>query len=556
MGGHVVAGAMLSRARPAAGRERGGVLPLVALSLTGILAFAALAVDVGNVTSARRHDQATVDAAALAAAQKLTEQPTIVAATAIDFAGRNAAGDAFTIGEFNSCDGTDQPPRFTAVSGASCVAIDDSSSQVRVVLPLRESGLAFGPVVGIDDFSHTAEATAALSALGYGNVLPIGLPNGASGTVCMKVGAGNVPDPECNDNATGNFGFIDFAFFGNLLVGTAEDCSGSGKNGRLANNIAAGIDHDISVWGTGVHGSTTVFDNQGSSCLGPYPNATYTVTGNIPTAFGRGLYAGTDFSDGQPARLQRGGADWGSGPVTTSIAGVALDDVALYDYIGDLTGADVPRSCWRSQFVGPDGTIGTSDDLDDIDSIAPGVAQHLQSATVQDRVVKLVERCMLHFQGQDWTDKGSFLDTSVDPPTGEQPTGCEIKSNPNVCEDPVFTANSAIDAESDLWDIQYSPRFGYVPELDLTSSELGGTTAVKFVSIKPVFLQRVYGGNCSGKGCDFVFDPGVGVTYSGSTEKASAMKAFVIPGEMLPGTLGSDSAPYDIGVNRFIHLVG
>ncbi len=533
--------------------ERGAVLPLIALSIAALMGFAALAVDLGNVTNARRQDQINVDQATLAAAQELGDESAVVS-TAIAFANRNNTAAAFTAADFDGCDAADQPPRFTAISGASCVSIDNTGNRVRVVLPVRESDTVFAAVLGISEFDHSAEATAAIVPLG-GSVLPLGLPNGASGTVCLKVGSANVPDADCNDNAAGNFGFINFAFYGSAAMNTGVDCTGNGKNGRLANNIAAGLDHDISVWGTGVHGAVSVLDLQNGPCGAAglkYPNGTDTVIGNIPTVFGRGLYADDVFSDGGPARLQRPGADYGSGPVTTSIAGVDLDDVPLYDYIGDLTGADVPDSCHREQFVGVDGVVDTGDDLAGLD---PGVAQHLESKTLPDRMVALIERCTQHYQGNEWTDGGAYFDNSNNPPTGELPLGCSGGSSP-ACEDPVFNADSAVDVENDLWDIQYSPRFAYVPELNVTSSQLNGNTTVLFVDIRPVFLQRVFGGNCNGTGCDFIFDPGFQQTYNGNTEKAFAMKAFVIPGAMLPGRLGDSDAPYAIGVNRFIQLVG
>ncbi len=530
--------------------ERGAILPLLAVSLATIMAFAALVVDVGNVTNIRRADQIIADQAALAAAQDLGDIPAVVS-TAIEYANRNTTEGQFSVADFDSCTGATQPPRFSPVTGTNCIAINDAGTEVRVILPLRSSDTVFGSIIGVDAFDHTAEATAALVPLGYGNVLPFGLGYAAEGTVCLKVGAGNVPDADCNDNASGNFGFINFGFYGNSAVGTAEDCSGNGKNGRLQNNLAVGADHDISLYGSGTYGTSIVYDSVGSNCGEPYPNGSDTVTGNVPTAFGTGIYAGTEFSDGDPARLQRGGADWGSGPVTTSIAGYNLDDVPLWEYIGDLSGTDVPRSCWKDQFGGDDGILGNDDDFDDID---PGVALHLQSATPEDRMVKLIERCVVHYGGEPWTDKGAFvLDNYVDfVGIGEPPTGCFAP----LCTDPVFNANSAIDVENKLWDIQYSPRFGYIPELNLDSSSLNGNTSVYFTAIRPVFIQRIFGGSCTSHGCSFIFDPGFGLTYNGSTSAANAMTAFVIPSGMLPGDLGATDGAFAVGVNRFVQLVG
>lgn len=54
--------------------ERGGVLPFVGLSLTVILGFAALAIDLTHQSALRSQLQATADAAALAAASQLPNE--------------------------------------------------------------------------------------------------------------------------------------------------------------------------------------------------------------------------------------------------------------------------------------------------------------------------------------------------------------------------------------------------------------------------------------------------------------------------------------------------
>jgi Putative Flp pilus-assembly TadE/G-like len=71
-----VAGALPMRTllRRLARDERGGVLPLVALCMTVILGFAALAIDLGQQTAMRTQLEATADAAALAAAAQLPDE--------------------------------------------------------------------------------------------------------------------------------------------------------------------------------------------------------------------------------------------------------------------------------------------------------------------------------------------------------------------------------------------------------------------------------------------------------------------------------------------------
>src|SRR5437764_11214416 len=71
--------------------RRGAIITHVAVSLTAILGIAALVLDGGTLIQERRHAQATVDAAALAAAIELSKNGTTDAATtkALSYASSN-----------------------------------------------------------------------------------------------------------------------------------------------------------------------------------------------------------------------------------------------------------------------------------------------------------------------------------------------------------------------------------------------------------------------------------------------------------------------------------
>ena len=503
--------------------------------MAAVMAFAALAVDLSQLADTRREDQVAADLAALGAAQDLGN-PTTIITTVLDLAGRQT-DESFTQAMFDTCSAETPPAGFTAMTGADCISINEAETKVRVRLPVRAQATMFGQIVGVDTFEHTAAATAGISDLGYGGVLPLGLPASASGYTCLKIGSGNVPDSRCNDNNTGNFGFVNFAFFGDTELGTATSCSGDGK-GRVANNIAIGIDHDLSLWGGAPHGATVVYDISDCGTLGD-PNGADTMVGNIPEKFGSGLYSGSLFSDGGPARLQRPGPSWG---LTTTVAGHTIDDNPLWEYIpASMAGTDVPLSCHQNQFVGAGGGLDEDND-GDLLALPADIEVHVGAMSVSERMVKLLDRCITHWIGQTWTDEGALS-------PGELPAGCT-----GACDDPVFTRDDAEDEEADLWDIQYSPRFGYVPRLVEDSGDLGGNTPVRFSSFEPIFIQRFYGGNCSGTGCDIESDPGIGYTATGSYTKAYAMTVFVLPDGILPGELGNPYAPYEIGINRFIQL--
>ena len=369
--------------------------------MTAVIGFAALAVDVSQLVDTRRQDQVAAHLAALGAAQDLGDDAAIIT-TVIDLASRQT-DEIFDQASFDTCAAETPPVGFDALVGANCISVNDAGTRVRVRIPVRNQATVFGSVVGIDSFEHTATATAGISNPGYGGVLPLGLPASGSGHSCLKIGSGNVPDANCNDNNSGNFGFVNFGFVGNPELGTAQACSGDGK-GRVANNLAVGADHHLSLWGSPPHGATAVYDAADCGTLGD-PNGGDTLTGGIPNKFGDGLYSGTGFSDGGPARLQREGPSWGT---TTSVGGHDLDDNPLWEFMPSSgVGLDIPLSCHKNQFVGAGGGLDEDNDGDML-SLPADIAVHVGSMGVAERMVKLVERCMTHWQGQSWTDHGAM----------------------------------------------------------------------------------------------------------------------------------------------------
>ncbi len=281
-----------------------------------------------------------------------------------------------------------------------------------------------------------------------------------------------------------------------------------------------------------------------SPCAGtPRPNASDVITGNIPQDAGDGLFSATSFSDGGPARLAREALySWTD---TADIGSFDLNDDPLWAFMPTShTGLDVPYSCIQDQFAGDTGGMNYPDDDDHMSLLPDAVEDHLIDLPRNERIVKLLERCIDHWQGESWDDHGA-----LDP--AELPTGCF-----GTCDDPVFSRNSDPTENPDLWDIQLTPRFGYVPELLEAGSDLnGGSQDVRFSTFRPIFLQRLYGGNCNPGGCDIEFDPGVIYSTTNTGTKANAITAFVIPGGMLPGNLGDAEAAWEIGVNRFVSLV-
>ena len=77
--------------------ERGQALVLAALAMVVILGFAALSIDVGYWYSQKREVQKAVDAAALAGAQELPDNPAAAEAVAREYLAKNGITDEDTI---------------------------------------------------------------------------------------------------------------------------------------------------------------------------------------------------------------------------------------------------------------------------------------------------------------------------------------------------------------------------------------------------------------------------------------------------------------------------
>jgi len=520
-------------------RERGVVIYLVLATMMVTIAMAAFATDIAMLYNERRNDQSLADVAALGAIQDTIVSDDAVATSAQTLLS-GPRETPFSAAELDSCDVAEIPADFTPHPTANCVSFNAGRTAVRVAVPTRSLGTSFAGVFGIADLEHSASAIAGLDNPGLGNVLPFGLAADAGTFECVKVGAGNVPDPMCSGASSGNFGFLNFGFHGDVDAGTTPDCVGNGRN-RVPVNIAQGIDHLLSLYGEDPHGFTAVGDSD--TCGSPpRPNAATTLTGNTPQILGEGIMAGTGFPDGGDARLQRTGRLSWALP-DTSVLGRDLDDTPLWEFIpSDLWGHDVPVSCYRNQFVGETGGMDTEND--GIMSALPDpIEAHLTTVPRATRMTKLLNRCITHYSGLDWDDGGALS-------PAESPSGCS-----GTCSDPVFSRNTATRGAYDLWDLQYSPRFAYIPRLNLTASQLGGTTGVVFVEFEAVWIQRVYGGNCSNSGCETVFDPGVYYSDSVASDKVNAMTTFIFPTGMLPGELDDPNAPNLVGVNQFVGLL-
>jgi hypothetical protein len=551
--------------RPVDGRadrpgERGIALIIFALMLFSLLLITAMVVDLGAVYAHRRNDQNAADAAALAGAQELPDMAAAV--TTIKLYANETLDGAYVNSDWNRC--ASDPGALPLVApNNNCISFNPARTRVRVRLPDQEYDTFFASVAGIETIRHSAFAIAGIRNQGFGSVLPFGLPGGAGfydGYVCLKSDSPGPTNVPCGVGS-GNFGYLDFGYFGNEDLGTAGydaryRCGSGGQNDRVENNMAVGVDHTLSMSPDG----TRYTDSDAPDACIPgveVPDNAFTRTGQGMGLIDEGLFEGDAFTDGLPARLRRVNTVHGD---TTTLRGQGgLENVPLWTYIGPgLTATEVPESCLADQF---DDLGSPFDDPD----VASYLHIHLNGPgmTPAERGLRLLQRCFAHYQGLDWSD--SLLDGSVTNP--EPRNGCTAVSPGLACTQPLFTLNTTSESP-DLFDIQYSPRFAYVPELwnrcdpealsredfeECLADEFpsGSSTPVVFRSFRAIFIQRAKfgtGGNTN------TWDAGFTPTARDNHDLRE-LTAFAFHPNMLPNDLGAPDAPFRVGANLVVRLV-
>ena len=527
--------------RPVRSRdERGLALIFVGLLLVVMLLFAAFAIDFGALYNHRRVDQNAADSGALAAAQDLGGPASTMAATAKQYV-EDTLDTTFTPAQWNSC-GADGGSLANLVPGSNCISY--SADRVRVRVPDQQYETFFASVAGVDNFRHSAFAVAGMQGEGFGGVLPFGVATPApNGYGCLQSASGGHASSTCSGPTAGNFRFLDFSVF----TSTPPSCADPGQqDDRLRRNMAMGIDHTVSRYGTTYSIEVLDHDACATSPQIQAPNTVQTRTGNQSNDATVGLFSGTsaDFPDGQPARLGRHDDDLfgGSAPAPIDVLGAQdLDNVPLWDFIpssygpGQSTPADIPHSCVRSQFVDTNGDFSIANTPSAVQAFLAGRSQGDQS-------IALLQRCIDHWRGQTWT--GAPVGVISVP---EPPTGCS-----GTCDDPVFARNS-VQQDPEVYDIQYTPRFGYVPELNAFGS--GTSSPARMLRFRAVYIQRLY---FTRPGSDVNWDPGVSPappTSSGGNVTLAETTMWVMPNGILPNGLADANAPFEPGVNRFVRLL-
>ena len=237
-----------SRRRGRARRdERGAILVVAALLMTSMLAMSAIAIDLANARQHQRQARGSADAAALAGAQDLPE-PAKVVATVKSYALANFDTPASA---WAGCSDPEHLPETPDIgNGNTCISVDEAFSRVRVRLPQREVPTYFAGVIGIDEVPVSAAATAEAKLKRDDRIIPATIAaSTGTGHTCIENGGSNVAP--CDKSTSGNFGSFNAPRL-SIYKPTSQV-----ENNALRINYSMGVDHVLSIFGTG---STKVCD--------------------------------------------------------------------------------------------------------------------------------------------------------------------------------------------------------------------------------------------------------------------------------------------------------
>lgn len=494
--------------------QEGAAVIVVAVSMLVLMGFAALVVDFGAGFNERAQDQSASDSAALAAAlftQNRSFGTAVADATteAIRISYETVKPDGIDLAqwqaEFAACTDPARPAEYSVTGTSDCVSFTANLQRVRVRIPDRVLATTFGRVIGFGSVTTSAFTETITDIGAAGDVLPFGLPTGSAGDshICLKSNSNGKPDTvePCDGPTTGNFGFLSITHFGNETMETTTDCNGD--NAMIARNIAIGVDHTLVEFNTGQGDDVAICKDKDGTNFSAHPDEIWGETGNKTGVLDNGLIEGVgkQGSGTFPGRLTL------SAPLsyfskTTVVTGEPkLDDTPLWAYIGPDGDPNRPALCLKSSF-------GSS---------APNVDHDgLPTPPVPAQSWEHMEGCLKAFAAAS-----SDADPSNDP-------------------DPLFSRDSDGDPKNRTYDIQRSPRWGFVPQLTSPIFQ-NGTKLYKISRFRAVFIQNLLF-SCNANSCTAISSPGesgTGIPVNGN-KKVDAITAFLLTDEMLPAEVVED----------------
>jgi hypothetical protein len=365
--------------KPEARTDKGATAITIAIAMLLLMGFSALAIDGGNALGDRRVLASGADTGALGAIQ--FARPSLIDASSVCFgigggldneAACRGAEEAIEVidgtlpGRFSpadwlACADPNRPIEFAAnLSPLSrCISFTENFSKSRVKTPDTDLDTTFGALMGFDSIRTGANAEAQILHSATATVQPwaIGPTGAGNDQVCLMANsASNLDIPPCNGPASGNFGKLDLALYGNSLLGTPRICGNAMPQIKMATNIVVGTDHFLEEqWQIP---GTIVNDFASCPILSERIDEVRTQTGNSENGIYRGYFTGI----ATPAREGRlmckgalsgstGGEDPAAGLSSSSCVNVhnpfpeTLDNTPLWTFISPGASAESGGAC-------------------------------------------------------------------------------------------------------------------------------------------------------------------------------------------------------------------
>jgi Flp pilus assembly protein TadG len=287
---------MTMRQRRRANDDQGAVLVFLAISLVSLVAITGLVIDGGRAYGERRQMQNASDSSAMAATRQLdlylTGQSTdasLIKEAALDTAETNGASRADVTCDLVAFDRTVLAPCPT--TAAIPEPTKSSAAGVRVTTQQTQDTF-FMKVVGTDDFTANADATAQIGRPGGSFVAPF---------VVCGTAPGHIPQLLLPD-ATSSTGFmvnaaaigVEYSIYGNDIKNNGRDCGNPSSSFR--GNVNTGGTYPLpGEWDTDTgnkNGPTLRLINSGNACAPDFTDGCMVVLPLCPRGNGQG---GTGF---------------------------------------------------------------------------------------------------------------------------------------------------------------------------------------------------------------------------------------------------------------------
>jgi len=501
--------------------EAGAALVIFAVALAGLMAFAAMAVDLGNISQTKGHTETAVQDAVLSALPNLkslyvgnpfappylTQEGYAVTAAETYLRDNYSSLSPTDNSIFNTC--SQLLPLATTlyvVPNADCFGFFDPADPTNLPLDLSNpTGMAvafpqqtvnytLGKAVGLKSQAVSSVAFASIKTAGnFG--LPFGyVSGGQTGLVCIKTKSSGRTTNNCVGGgfttSTGTYGLLNSPRY-TIYPGNN---TAAGINTVVETDMAIGIDHHLTC-------------SSSSTCTTPPASEICDAAGSWPTCNAYGYNNVAPYDNGNYAAPQTGS--------TTNMLAPAL-------FNGGFTAPDGSGCPIPPRFSQPDGFTATGTCSTDTNAAAAGPSgPYLNPSNPTPDVPngspsKLNGRHISYYLNSTGTSA-----TSACASPGANTVAIDAMSGStyawatyDTCLWPALTANT-VTGPVFKSSIEQSPRFGIVPQLIPSS----GSNPEQITGFYGVYLDLA--------------------TVDSSQTKVIALQAWVFPLSMIDPTPGS-----------------